>query len=58
MRHVLVLRFGLSGEEPDTLAEVGESLGVTRERARQIEMRALGELRRYASDLRLHVVTD
>ena len=58
MRNVLVLRFGLGGEEPKTLAEVGESLGVTRERARQIEVLALGELRRYAPHLRLHVVTD
>ena len=58
MRHVLVLRFGLGREEPKTLADVGEILGVTRERARQIEVLALGELRRYAPSLRLHVVTD
>ncbi len=58
MRYVLVLRFGLDGEEPKTLADVGESLGVTRERARQIEVCALGELRRYAPYLRLHLATD
>jgi DNA-directed RNA polymerase sigma subunit (sigma70/sigma32) len=34
---VIELRFGLHGGEPQTLAEVGRTLGVTRERVRQIE---------------------
>jgi len=42
---VLRLRFGLSGEPPETLEAVGRRLGVTRERARQIESAGLRKLR-------------
>ncbi|HET9116247.1 MAG TPA: sigma-70 family RNA polymerase sigma factor [Gaiellaceae bacterium] len=45
MRRVLALRFGLDGETPRTLEEVGSELGITRERVRQLETRALRELR-------------
>jgi RNA polymerase primary sigma factor len=45
MRRVLSLRFGLDGEPPQTLEEVGTQLGITRERVRQLETRALRELR-------------
>ena len=45
MRRVLSLRFGLDGESPQTLEEVGTQLGITRERVRQLETRALRELR-------------
>lgn len=41
---VLRLRFGLSGEEPLTLQQVGDRLGLTRGRVRQIERDALQEL--------------
>ncbi|HUO07544.1 MAG TPA: RNA polymerase sigma factor RpoD/SigA [Phycisphaerae bacterium] len=41
---ILRLRYGLSGEEPMTLNDVGARIGVTRERVRQIEMEALTEL--------------
>ncbi len=42
-------RFGLSkGAEPETLEEVGNRLGVTKERVRQIEVRTLEKLRRIA----------
>jgi RNA polymerase primary sigma factor len=42
---VLRLRFGFNGEEPQTFTAIGEHLGVTRERARQLEQRALSKLR-------------
>ncbi len=44
-RKVLEMRFGLSGTEPRTLEDVGRRFGVTRERIRQIENKALGTLR-------------
>ncbi|HZD86790.1 MAG TPA: sigma-70 family RNA polymerase sigma factor [Gaiellaceae bacterium] len=51
MQRVLVLRFGLDGEAPQTLEEVGRQLGITRERVRQLETRALRELRSVAPGL-------
>jgi RNA polymerase primary sigma factor len=45
-RQVLVLRFGLDAGTPRTLQEVGEILGFSRERARQLETAALAALRR------------
>jgi RNA polymerase primary sigma factor len=41
---VLKMRFGLENHEPRTLKEIGESLGLTRERVRQIETEALAKL--------------
>src|SRR5215813_4111469 len=55
MRRVLSLRFGLDGEPPQTLEEVGAGLGITRERVRQLESRALRELRSVAPDLELYL---
>jgi RNA polymerase sigma factor (sigma-70 family) len=56
-QRVLRLRFGLGGETPHTLEEIGQRLEVTRERIRQIETQALAKLRRprIASDLRVFV---
>jgi RNA polymerase primary sigma factor len=45
-RQVLVLRFGLDSGSPRTLEEVGEAMGFSRERARQLERAALAALRR------------
>ena len=41
---VLRLRFGLDGKEPLTLKQIGEEIGLTRERVRQIEVEALAKL--------------
>jgi RNA polymerase primary sigma factor len=55
MRRVLALRFGLEDGKPQTLEEVGSVLGITRERVRQLEARALRELRTVAPDLELYL---
>ena len=44
---MLELRYGLDGSDPRTLEEVGRAFGVTRERVRQIESRALMKLKSY-----------
>ena len=44
-RQVLRLRFGLEDGRPHTLEEIGQRLGVTRERIRQIELKALEKLK-------------
>jgi len=45
-RLIIERRFGLGAREPQTLAEIGTDLNLSRERIRQIEERALGKLRR------------
>jgi RNA polymerase primary sigma factor len=52
---VLVLRFGLDGSLGRTLEQVGVELGITRERVRQLETRALRELRHVAPALELYL---
>jgi RNA polymerase primary sigma factor len=42
---IIELRFGLSGEGPLTLEETGKALGITRERVRQIQEKAINKLR-------------
>ena len=55
LRDVLERRFGLAGVHQQTLEEVGRDLGITRERVRQLESRALRELRTVAPDLHLYL---
>jgi RNA polymerase primary sigma factor len=55
MRYVLVRRFGLDGTKPVTLDQLGSRLGVTRERVRQLEGLALGQLRALAPGLELYL---
>lgn len=47
-REIIILRYGLADNEPKTLGEVAEKLGLSRERVRQIEERAVGVLRKAA----------
>ncbi len=47
---VLKLRFGLEGQEPLTLKQIGEEVGLTRERVRQIEVDALRKLQARLDD--------
>lgn len=57
MRRVLAMRFGLDGHTPKTLEQVGTDLGITRERVRQLESRALRELRSVAPALQFYLET-
>lgn len=52
-RRVVELRYGLTGDEPLTLVEIGKYIGVTRERVRQIELAAIEKLRRGGETARL-----
>jgi len=44
-RRIIELRFGLAGQEPLTLAEIGRQINVSRERVRQLEAKAILKLR-------------
>ncbi len=55
-RDIIMHRYGLeTGQQPQTLEQVGHRLGVTKERIRQIEARALKKLKRIATDERLDI---
>lgn len=45
-KRVIILRYGLDGEDPQTLESIGKVFGVTRERIRQIEQKSINKLRR------------
>jgi RNA polymerase primary sigma factor len=49
-RAIIRLRFGLDGQPPKNLREIGEVLGLTRERVRQIERLALAQLQKMLAD--------
>jgi len=57
LRNVLERRFGLSGSNPQTLEHIGKELGITRERVRQLETRALKQLRQTAPELSFYLVS-
>jgi RNA polymerase primary sigma factor len=57
MRLVIARRFGLEGQTPQTLEQVGSELGITRERVRQLESKALRELRSQAPELSMYLQT-
>ncbi|MCO6503536.1 MAG: sigma-70 family RNA polymerase sigma factor, partial [Acidimicrobiales bacterium] len=52
-RQVIWLRFGLDGDEPWTLSDVGKVIDATRERVRQIEARGLAKLRHPSCEIDL-----
>jgi RNA polymerase primary sigma factor len=56
-RRVLELRYGLGGEHPRTLDEVGRTFNVTRERIRQIENQSLKKLQQLGEAQKLREVT-
>jgi RNA polymerase primary sigma factor len=58
LQEVLALRFGFADGEPKTLDEVGKALGVTRERARQLQAQGLQKLRWVAPGLVLYLRSD
>lgn len=45
-KRVIILRYGLDGEDPQTLESIGKTFGVTRERIRQIEQKSVNKLRK------------
>jgi RNA polymerase primary sigma factor len=55
---VITLRFGLRDGEPKTLETIGEMFGVTRERIRQIEVKALQRLRKVMEQKDLILLED
>ncbi len=57
LREVLERRFGLAGSNPQTLEHIGKELGITRERVRQLETRALKQLRQTAPELSFYLVS-
>ncbi|MGC6486180.1 MAG: sigma-70 family RNA polymerase sigma factor [Planctomycetota bacterium] len=55
---ILRRRFGLDGDEPETLGEIAEDLGITAERVRQLQNAALGRIKRPSKLRRLQAFVD
>ena len=55
-QRVLEMRYGVTDGEPKNLREIGEALGVTRERVRQIELMAFRKTRKWAKKIEAHKV--
>jgi RNA polymerase nonessential primary-like sigma factor len=55
-KEVLMLRFGFCNEKPLSFGEIGELLGLSRERIRQVEQQAVQKLRRHRTQLREYLV--
>jgi RNA polymerase primary sigma factor len=55
---ILRLRYGLGGEEEHTLEQIGQTLGLSRERVRQLEARALKKLRETVPAQSLHPILE
>ena len=56
-KEILIMRYGIDSEKPLTLAEVSEKMGISRERVRQIEDRAVRTVRKKAEQLGLFEVS-
>jgi RNA polymerase primary sigma factor len=57
-QRILRMRFGIGGKDEHTLEEVGQVFGVTRERIRQIEAKALGRLRHPSRSAQLRTLVE
>lgn len=57
-RKIVVARFGFDGKAPRTFRELGSTMGVCKERIRQIQSRAMDKLRRLAEDAKLEQTVD
>jgi DNA-directed RNA polymerase sigma subunit (sigma70/sigma32) len=55
---ILSRRFGLGGDEPETLCEIADDLGITAERVRQLQNAALGRIKRPGKMNRLRAFVD
>ncbi|MCK5154291.1 MAG: sigma-70 family RNA polymerase sigma factor, partial [Spirochaetales bacterium] len=55
-KSIIQLRYGLSGECPQTLEEIGYIMGITRERVRQIQNKSISKLRSFKEIKELELI--